>query len=211
MIMPSLPIGALTKGVKHAQGKKVVKKESGEEGAKPLIQAPQPEQQTVVPPIQQQTDLSKCDDRQNEQLPQPETPSLSSISHFDILCYAYLKEQLQNTHESIETKYLKNQYPKLVVFVKYMDSLFEKGDQLPKIEVTANVSKIVQGFGQVNVVSSSAFSFVGNPLNRIYEYIFGKPTPTKSQAKLCSVKDLYAFGCFTLVIGYLNLQEYLKE
>ena len=208
MIMPSLPIGALTKGVKHAQGKKVVKKETTGEEGKPTIFTPQPEQQTVVPPIQQQTD--KCDDRQNEQLPQPETPPSSSICHFDILCYAYLKEQLQNTHESCETKYLKNQYPKLVVFVKYMDSLFEKGDQLPKIEVTGNVSKIVQGFGQINVVSSSAFSFVGNPLNRIYEYTFGKPTPIKPQAKLCSVKDLYAFGCFTLVIGYLNLQEYLK-
>tara|TARA_B110000285_G_scaffold158877_1_gene177275 strand:+ start:96 stop:314 length:219 start_codon:yes stop_codon:yes gene_type:complete len=45
------------------------------------------------------------------------------ISSFDILVYSYLKEEMINTPDSSEVKYLKQEFLELVNFVEYMDSL----------------------------------------------------------------------------------------
>lgn len=49
-----------------------------------------------------------------------ETPLISS---FDILVYAYLKEELVNTLDSSEIKFLRLNFKDLVKFVEFMDEL----------------------------------------------------------------------------------------
>ena len=45
--------------------------------------------------------------------------------------YAYLKEELVNTPESSEVKYLKEKFPDLVKFVNFMDELSRFPEQEP--------------------------------------------------------------------------------
>lgn len=49
-----------------------------------------------------------------------ETPLISS---FDILVYAYLKEELVNTPDSSEVKFLRLNFKELAKFVDFMDEL----------------------------------------------------------------------------------------
>ena len=51
---------------------------------------------------------------------------LPKITSLDIVAWAYLKEEIVNTGESQEVKDLKEKYPALVGFVKYMDEFFER-------------------------------------------------------------------------------------
>ena len=46
------------------------------------------------------------------------------LSSLDFTVYAYLKEELINTEESKEVKYLKASCPKLMSFYELMDTLF---------------------------------------------------------------------------------------
>ena len=46
------------------------------------------------------------------------------LSSLDFTVYAYLKEELINTEESKEVKYLKAKCPKLMTFYEFMDTLF---------------------------------------------------------------------------------------
>ena len=54
-----------------------------------------------------------------------ETDPQVRLSSLDLTVYAYLKEELINTEESPEVKYLKTKCPRLMSFVKLMDFLFE--------------------------------------------------------------------------------------
>ena len=47
-----------------------------------------------------------------------------NLSSLDLTVYAYLKEELVNTDDSAEVKYLKKNCPNLINFVKLMDFLF---------------------------------------------------------------------------------------
>ena len=49
------------------------------------------------------------------------TPGEIQISSFDILVYAYLKEELVNTPDSSEVKYLKQKFANLLQFVAHFD------------------------------------------------------------------------------------------
>lgn len=46
------------------------------------------------------------------------------LSSLDFVAYAYLKEELVNTPDSAEVKYLKENCPSLLSFVKLMDMIF---------------------------------------------------------------------------------------
>jgi hypothetical protein len=45
------------------------------------------------------------------------------ISSFDILIYAYLKEEINNTPDSSEVKYLKAKFPNLIKFVDNFEKI----------------------------------------------------------------------------------------
>ena len=46
------------------------------------------------------------------------------LSSLDFTVYAYLKEELINTEESKEVKYLKSKCPKLMSFYEFMETIF---------------------------------------------------------------------------------------
>ena len=46
------------------------------------------------------------------------------LSSLDLTVYAYLKEELVNTDDSAEVKYLKEKCPALIRFINLMDFLF---------------------------------------------------------------------------------------
>mmetsp|Transcript_12921 Transcript_12921/g.20031 ORF Transcript_12921/g.20031 Transcript_12921/m.20031 type:complete len:109 (-) Transcript_12921:361-687(-) len=48
---------------------------------------------------------------------------LPKLTSFDILAYVYLKEELVNTPDSVEVKYLTEKFKNLVKFVKFMDKI----------------------------------------------------------------------------------------
>ena len=52
-----------------------------------------------------------------------------NLSSLDLTVYAYLKEELVNTDDSAEMKYLKSNCPNLINFVNLMDFLFTEEDQ----------------------------------------------------------------------------------
>lgn len=53
-----------------------------------------------------------------------------SLRQFDLVAYAYLKEELVNTPNSQAVAYLKAKCPKLVAFVAFMDVLFSDEENL---------------------------------------------------------------------------------
>lgn len=45
------------------------------------------------------------------------------MSYLDLVAYAYLKEELVNTQDSAEVKYVQSDCPKLMKFVAYFDQV----------------------------------------------------------------------------------------
>ena len=62
------------------------------------------------------------------------------LSSLDFTVYAYLKEEMINTNDSAEVKYLKEKCPCLMKFYKFMESIFsdKKREDLIPIFKEAN-------------------------------------------------------------------------
>ena len=55
------------------------------------------------------------------------------FTSFDLVVYAYVKEELINIPESHQVEYLKSSCPKLIDFIQFMDT-FMQGDQVLVVE-----------------------------------------------------------------------------
>ena len=67
-----------------------------------------------------------------QQLPSIDNVRLTSL---DIVAWSYLKEELVNTADSKEVKFLKESFPNLVKFVSFMDDFLTKSPSTEKTKI----------------------------------------------------------------------------
>ena len=70
----------------------------------------------------------------NALMPDDQNTFFEALTAFDLVVYAYLKEEIVNTSESEMVKYLQENCSKLVKFVSHMDNMPERNESGSQIE-----------------------------------------------------------------------------